>query len=252
MTFILGIHMPAWLEEPELEGVPVMVSYERFLLRCKTWFPRARGPLVIDSTAFSQLSRYGEWRINPMRYARDVRVLQQEVGNLLWASPQDWMCEPFMLAKTGLSVEEHQRRTIASVLTLRALAPEVPFAPVLQGWAPEDYLRHRDMYEAAGLPLEKEPIVGVGSVCRRGHTDEIRTLARELAGLQLHGFGVKTRAVETAARYFASTDSMAWSFRARHRPPLPGCSHPNCSNCLKFALWWRSELLQKLDVALAA
>lgn len=252
MLFVLGIHMPAWLEDPALADVPTMVSYPRFGLRCKTRLPRAVGPLIIDSAGYSQLHIHGEWRINPMRYAYDVRVLQREVGNLTWASPQDWMCEPWVLQKTGLSVAEHQTRTIASVITLRSFAPEVPWIPVLQGWAPEDYLRHRDAYEAAGVHLEREPVVGVGSVCRRGHTDEIRTLARELAGLRLHGFGVKTRAVETAARFFHSTDSMAWSFRARHRPPLPGCSHRNCSNCLRFALWWRAELLRKLDAAKAA
>ena len=45
------------------------------------------------------------------------------------------MCEPFMLAKTGLTVAEHQARTVANYLELRSLAPELPFVPVLQGWS---------------------------------------------------------------------------------------------------------------------
>jgi hypothetical protein len=48
--------------------------------------------------------------------------------------------EPVMLAKTGLTVAEHQRRTVANYLQLRALAPEVAFIPVLQGWTTGDYL----------------------------------------------------------------------------------------------------------------
>jgi hypothetical protein len=33
----------------------------------------------------------------------------------------DWMCEPFMLAKTGLSVREHQQRTVTNYLNPRVL-----------------------------------------------------------------------------------------------------------------------------------
>ena len=45
----------------------------------------------------------------------------------------DWMCEPAMLARTGLTVAEHQAGTVANYLELRAAAPELPFIPVLQG-----------------------------------------------------------------------------------------------------------------------
>ncbi len=32
---------------------------------------------------------------------------RDEIGCLLWAAPQDWMCEPWITAKTGLTVAEH-------------------------------------------------------------------------------------------------------------------------------------------------
>ncbi len=66
----------------------------------------------------------------------EARLFQEECGQLDWAAVQDWVCEPFMLKRTGLSVREHQRRTVASYLDLRSLAPEVPWVPVLQGWRP--------------------------------------------------------------------------------------------------------------------
>jgi hypothetical protein len=51
------------------------------------------------------------------------------------------MCEPVMLARTGLSIREHQER-----IRLRELAPDVPFAPVLRGWRLADYvLRTNDL-----------------------------------------------------------------------------------------------------------
>jgi hypothetical protein len=210
---------------------------------------RALGPWALDSGAFSELSMFGRWTVTAQTYAREVRVYSQEIGGLEWAAIQDFMCEPFILAKTGKSVREHQLLTVRSLLSLRSLAPDLPWVPVLQGWLPEDYLHHREMYARAGVDLLKEPVVGIGSVCRRGITAEVYELARRLSDLKLHGFGLKIRAAELAARYFKSTDSMAWSFRARHASPLPGCHHPRCVNCLRFALRWRRKLIQKLEDA---
>lgn len=246
MIFFLGIHMPNWMEETD---VPLFVSRNRFLSRCKRRLPRALGPWSLDSGAFTEISTHGHWTFTPQRYAIDVRRFMAEVGRMEWAAIMDWMCEPWILKKTGLSVEQHQLRTIRSLATLRWIAPDVPWAPVLQGWKPADYLRHREMYEIHGFDLSKEKIVGVGSVCRRGHTDEIQELARGLSDLKLHGFGVKTKAINKLdAAHFHSTDSMAWSFRARHREKLNGCEHPGtCANCLRFALWWRRGLLKKLE-----
>lgn len=79
---------------------------------------------------------------------------------MLWAAIQDWMCEPWILEKTGLTLDEHQRRTIESLRVLRELAPEIPWAPVVQGWAVADYLWHVEMYRDAGFDLTLEPIVG--------------------------------------------------------------------------------------------
>ena len=105
---------------------------------------------ALDSGAFSELSAYGKWTLTPEEYVAAVRRYAKEIGHLDWAAPQDWMCEPFILAKTGLSVVEHQRRTIANYLRLKELAPDLPFAPVLQGWDLADYLACAAMYEAAG------------------------------------------------------------------------------------------------------
>ena len=69
-----------------------------------------------------------------------VRRYRDEIGRLEWAAPIDWMCEPFMLAKTGLAIAVHQAHTVANYLELRSLVPELPFVPVLQGWSRDDYL----------------------------------------------------------------------------------------------------------------
>jgi hypothetical protein len=242
-TFYLGTHRPHWLR---CIGVPLFVS-RRTLAPYKT-LPRAAAPWALDSGAFSELAMYGKYHTTPAQYVSEARRFSDEVGQLQWAAPQDWMCEPFMLAKTGLTVAEHQARTIDSVVTLRGLDASLPFVPVVQGYSEDDYLRHVDQYARRGIDLAAEMVVGLGSVCRRHSTDEIFRIVRRLhgEGLRLHGFGMKTSGFRRCARYLASADSMAWSFSARREPPLVGCTHRSCTNCASYALRWRASLLTGL------
>lgn len=244
-TVYLGTHMPNWLEWSE---APLFVSRRRMAGR--RTLPRARAPWVLDSGGFSELSLFGQWKLEARDYVEEVRRFQQEVGNLQWAAIQDWMCEPFMFAKTGLSLEEHQRRTVDSYARLLDLAPDLPWTPVLQGWEPTDYLRCLEKYEARGFNLRKVPVVGLGSVCRRQHTQEAESIIRELGalGLRLHGFGFKAKGLQRVADVLVSSDSLAWSYDARRRPPLEGCSgHKNCANCARYAMRWLTELTARLN-----
>ena len=156
------------------------------------------------------------------------------------------MCEPFMIARTGLPVTEHLHRTVENYLTLRRLAPDLPVIPVVQGWRLADYLACLDLYASAGVDLAALPRVGLGSVCRRQSTAEIAVIVTELArrGLRLHGFGVKTGGLHLYGHLLTSADSMAWSYAARRAPALPGCTgHKNCANCLTYATRWRAGVL---------
>lgn len=241
MKFYLGTHRPHWLR---LEDYPLFVSH-RTLGGYKT-LPQALAGWALDSGGFSELSLYGEWRTTPAEYVAAVRRYRDEVGLLDWAAPQDWMCEPWIVDKTGLTITEHQRRTVDNYLTLRHMAPDLPFVPVLQGWEPDDYLRHVDAYTIAGVDLTAEQTVGLGTVCRRNNVTEIADLVFDLAdaGLALHGFGVKITGLRKFGQALASADSMAWSFGARRSDPLPGCTHKNCANCVRWARQWRTRVLE--------
>jgi hypothetical protein len=245
MIFYLGTHLPSWLRKTD---VPLFLSARR--LRGYKTLPRARGPWALDSGGFSELSMFGAWTIPPRQYVAEVRRWATEIGNMQWAAVQDWMCEPPILRSTGLTVQEHQARTIRSYLELCDAAPEIPWTPVLQGWELSDYARHAGAYTRAGVDLRALPIVGLGSVCRRQGTQHTETLIRGFAacGVRLHGFGVKQTGLRRAAGALASADSMAWSFTARRlQRPLLGChGHKNCANCLVFALHWRERLLTPL------
>lgn len=245
MRFYLGTHMPRWLEQAD---VPLFLSYRR--LAGLRRLPRARGRWALDSGGFSELSMFGRWTFSPARYADDVRRFAGEIGQLDWAAVMDWMVEPAIRANTGLSVREHQSRTIASYAELRLLAPEVPWAPVIQGWTLGEYVEHVGMYARAGIDLSQAPVVGVGSICRRQNTTRaallLRLLARE-TGLKLHAFGFKLRGLVAASDALASADSLAWSYNARRNAPLPECrGHRRCTSCLAYALEWREQLLRKI------
>lgn len=249
--FLLGTHQPGWLATA---GVPLFVSDRR--LRVYKRLPVAVAPWALDSGGFTELQYFGRWTVTPQDYAGRVRRYQDRVGRLGWAAPQDWMCEPVVIAGgrvgpmvfagTGLSVAEHQARTVANLLELRAIAPDLPWVPVVQGYALPEYLRCVDLYAANGVDLTTEPLVGLGSVCRRQATGEAGRIIAALHSrgvTRLHGFGVKTLGIRRYGHLLTSADSMAWSIDARLRrtPALPECHgrHQNCANCQRWALTWR-------------
>jgi hypothetical protein len=240
--FYLGTHQPHWLWTAQF---PLFVSHRQLA--------RRRGPLspaasrwALDSGGFTELSLHGRWVTPAGAYAEAADRYSRQLGRLDFAAPQDWMCEPAIVARTGLTVREHQERTVASYLELRALAPHLPVIPVVQGWHLADYLACVDLYRAAGVDLTRLPLTGLGSVCRRQSTGQIAVIVTTLAslGLRLHGFGIKTTGLHLYGHLLASADSMAWSYAARRAPALPGCTgHRNCANCLTYATRWRDRIL---------
>lgn len=249
MRFYLGTHQPSWLARDL--GVPMLVSHRR--LAGRRTLPRATSAWALDSGGFTELSLHGRWRTDPTAYVAAVRRYAEEIGNLDWAAPQDWMTEDTVRARTGLSVRAHQRRTVTNYLRLRELAPDLPIIPVLQGQSITDYHRCADLYEHHGIDLADLPLVGVGSVCRRQHTLEVERVVRSLAGrgYRLHTFGAKILGLARYADAIVSSDSAAWSLHGRH---TPGCSpsHRSESNCLRFALAWHTRLLANLATPPAA
>jgi hypothetical protein len=245
MRFYLGTHETGWLR---LGIGPLFISHRR-LSRCAR-LPRAAAGWALDSGGYSELQLHGRWLTNVDQYIAATRRYAQEVGRLEFAFSMDWMCEPATLARTGLTVKEHQRRTVANFVELRERAPDLPFVPVLQGWRLMDYERCASLYAAEGIDLSREPRVGVGSICSRQGSREVEDILWALAmrGFALHAFGVKTRGLAGCAEALASADSTAWSLQARYDPPLPSCQHRRCSSCVRYAVRWRDRLLAQFDL----
>lgn len=266
-TFFLGAPHAHWLRHAR---VPLFLSHNT-LRKCQWRIPRPRGPWALDSGGFTEITAHGRWLTGAADYAEAiVRYFEQSYGTLVFASPQDWMCEPWAIhggktpqglraPGTGLSVREHQVRTVDNLLELRARLEchglERVLVPALQGYEPEEYLQHVDDYARAGVDLRTERLVGLGSVCRRQDTGPIHELVRDLhaAGIRLHGYGVSRRGLAQLAPYLASADSMAWSLSARMAdgPISRHCDHRRCTTCPLWASAWRTSLLDELRVARA-
>lgn len=241
MLFYLGTHMPHWMADTT---VPLFVSHRR--LRDRRTLPRCRSRWALDSGAFTEVAGIGRFETTPEQYVDAVRRYRDEIGSLDWAAPQDHMCEPWVLARSELAstVGQAQTWTVANFLRLRELASDLPIIPVLQGQTVADYVRHVDAYAAAGVDLEAESTVGVGSVCRRQATAEIAEIIGVLSqSLRLHGFGVKADGIARYGWMLASADSMSWSARGRRIKPCPRTGLTSCANCRHHAMAWRDGVL---------
>lgn len=204
-------------------GVRVLVSYVR--LRGVKALPVAVEDWLLDSGGCDQLMRYRGWTIPAAEYAADIRRYGQEVGRLVWAAPQDWPASRGALARTGLTEVEHQRRTTASVVELRAAGTGVHIAALLTGETPAGYLRHVDMYARAGFDLRAEPVVAVGALLRRpvGEAAAVVRLLHAAGLTRLHTLGGKGPLLDLVGGLIASTDSADWSGNARRHTGL--CPH---------------------------
>lgn len=213
VLFYVGLHQPG--DAGNFDRA--CISINRLRTRKK---PVECDDVLVDSGAFTELEKYGHYRHGVEEYAAQLRRLHDEgVVKISAATAQDYMCEPWMLEKTGLDIPTHQRLTIERYDALLACGLPFHILPVLQGYAPQDYVRHIRDY---GDRLTHGMWVGVGSVCKRNGSPEkvvevlaaIKTIRPDL---RVHGFGVKlTSLMHPGVRdYLYSADSMAWSFSAR-------------------------------------
>jgi len=214
VRFFVGLHQPS--DAARVDAA--FVSVNRLRNRRSDF---KVGDWIMDSGAFSTILTHGGYPEPPEVYAAQIKRWSR-CGNLLAAVSQDYMCEAHMLAITGMTIAEHQRLTIERYDELRACdTGGVYVMPVLQGYAPADYVSHLEQY---GDRLPHNAWVGVGSVCKRnGDVGAIEAVLLAIKqarpDLRLHGFGVKTTALGSrlVRELLHTADSMAWSFAARRQ-----------------------------------
>ena len=268
MRFFTGLHQPSDAKHFDA----AFISVNRLRNR-KSGFDV--GDWIMDSGAFTEVSGHGRYRHSVSEYAEQVRRWKDN-GRMLAAAAQDWMCEDVVLKRAAIAdgalrapewfdsenthayrsleyvewaypcqrdeqILLHQTRTIERYDELIAEVTGAYILPVLQGFHPNEYVRHIRMY---GDRLKHGAWVGVGSVCKRnGDISAIEgvllAVHQERPDLLLHGFGLKTTALSSGLvqELLHTADSMAWSYAAR----MAGRN----ANDWREAKAWTSQILMR-------
>lgn len=218
-----------------------MISVNRLWSR-KSFFPVNKW--MMDSGAFTCVAKHGMYPEGHLeKYAQQIEKWSESPGFEIAVS-QDYMCEKFVTDLTGLSVFRHQLLTISRYKQLKSkVFADIPLMPVLQGYRPEEYVDHLQLYSEYS-PLPYGSWVGVGSVCKRNSNvgsveNVLKAINKIRPDLRLHGFGLKLTALqsEIVQNCLYSCDSMAWSFAARYEgrnahDPQEAISYSNkVNNC---------------------
>jgi len=180
--------------------------------------------IALDSAGFVAMTHYRGYPWTVEQY-----VELAGLHSWAWWAQMDFCCEP-ELAGNQYLIDAHVWASAYNLAyctkVARTWREQGAFwiqdpTPVLQGWAPADYLSCIDLYD--DLLLGKWPdLVGVGSVCRRHlhGPDGLLAIIREISNalpdnVGLHLFGVKGAALSRLDPKVVSIDSSAWQFRAR-------------------------------------
>lgn len=230
MTFFTGLHQPSDAQHFETCFISVnRLRKRKSAFKVKRW--------IMDSGAFMELLLFGEYRTSVASYSNEIARWRYN-GDLLAAVAQDFMCEKFILEKTGLTIADHQRLTIERYDELLRCETGVYIMPSLQGYEPKDYVSHLRQY---GHRLAIGAWVGVGSVCKRngdiGAIEAVLIAIKHVRpDLKLHGFGLKTTALSSGLvnQLLETADSMAWSFNAR--------KNGRNANCWREAKKWTDRI----------
>jgi hypothetical protein len=129
MRFYVGLHQPS--DARHFERSFISVNRLRGARGRKSAF--TAGDWIMDGRA-SRRSRGTAAVPKPVSvYAAEIRRWAGR-GGLVATAAQDYMCEPYMLAKTGLAIADHQRLTVERYDALvTGDVGGVYIMPVLQG-----------------------------------------------------------------------------------------------------------------------
>ena len=216
-------------------AMPPGVAY---MLPASSWSNvRLRAPRIpahvtrcaADSGGFVATFIHGDYRYSPAEYVAWLRrwpILPE------FAATMDYCCEREVAPGSEVVRARQARTTAMAYLFWREYKAEPwVWVPTIQGAHGADYVRHaRDLrpliaemaaYYGHGSAFR----VGVGTLCRRKHSeavrDILRAVANELPGVPLHAWGVKAMEGQLPSAVM-SVDSAAWNGRfgrdlTRHR-----------------------------------
>ena len=191
-----------------IEHLPrVMLSFNFTRTLKKPW--KIDIPFMLDSGAYSVILKHGKYPYSAEDYASNIEAWKPDIA---WT--MDCPCEPSVRKAGNYNPREAQVQTNNNSRLLEHLT-DFPISHVVQGWTLDDYLSNLDLIKSEGLLTER---LAIGSVCRRGKTQEVSRIIREIrrnvpGWVKLHGFGIKTDVLKTHSKHdLYSADSMSWAY----------------------------------------
>lgn len=168
--------------------------------------------VMLDSGAFGCAFWDGGYTYGPDDYLELVDRIRPEY----WVT-MDYPCEPNIMPE--LSTTDRIAKTVENTKILNA-APFPGLLPVVQGWEPMEYIFCAELMESEGL---LKPVMGIGSICRRGKQEPIvniiRHVSQRLPNVKFHAFGVKINTLNynngEILNYLDSLDTAAWQFNEK-------------------------------------
>jgi len=178
--------------------------------------PKNRLKLFVDSGGFSFFFKLSDYPTPHRHYLKFVLK-----KNADFFANRDYPCEPELLKRYKRSVKENQEKTIQNQIEIQdILDSEFPqlktrFVAVIQGWKVDEYLDMLDRMKEQGLLTKR---IAIGSVCRRGKSQEIRRIITEIRKnlpkkYELHAFGVKFSVLQYKDVWDALTSADSLAFR---------------------------------------
>jgi hypothetical protein len=201
---------------------------------------KSEGRRRVDGAGFSQVFKHGRWLWGPDEHEKRMSAVESGLGaeNVDGYFTQDWMCEPVIIQGghgahgTGLSVEEHQRRTVQSGVDLERINPRRKWVHTVQGYTLAEYERCIQMYFDVGIDLMQRETVAFGSMCKRGPDAApiAAALFRLLGGPEgprkhILGFNILALValigmLTPDEQNVLDADSASWSMKAKNGPVL--------------------------------
>ena len=199
--------------------------------------------VMLDSGAFGCANWDGGFTYGPSDYLKVVEKVMPE-----WWVTMDYPCEPNILK--DMTNYERIERTIENTKILFT-SQIAGLLPVIQGWLVEDYLHCVERMEEEGLIM---PVMGVGSICRRGSQAKVVNIISELSErlprTEFHAFGIKINTLNynngEILNYLDSLDTAAWQFNEKDE--LGGWKPRSYQEISRRLIGYRDKLNQRLSL----
>lgn len=185
--------------------------------------------VIVDSGGYAFFSRWGDYPFSLNEYLDLVYYIKDKYP-LFRVATLDYPCEPSINRRQLMFNDERIKKTVSNAVKCIEADCNLPWLPVIQGYARDEYLSCIDLYRDAGITCD---YWAIGSICsRKGNPLELRNIITSIKDQhqnnKLHAFGLGIPFLQDPQIFHAiySSDSSAWNW---------GISGPNTRDLKKEA-----------------